>query len=964
MVICAVMVLAALASVMHYQQGVARQTIMRSLAELQFRQAARYAEARLVGWDLGALPAECRLQATTKDVSPTGSVAIAEKQATLVWGVPGDAAAQQMADISIKPDSLLAAPGIADQELTPKSSDSSLMVFGKHTYHLQQSKGLGYALYAPQGNIKATHVLGWANPRFDDPRDALKAFSGVPTLVAALNKVELERMEYGSAYSKNQSPAIHDGLAVTRRGFFPLRNYEATLGSKLDSSFSDLQSRAESSDKTNLIKGDALDVILLFISGKGTLAPTLEQAMEFRFPLVPGFSATVPGVFFEFWLSMALPPDFKDTPDSQTDAQAQAFGKEVEQAAKNYANTKATMEAVQAEYNAATTDDQRDDIRPRLNDAKDAFNAAEKKLNALKDDTNKKAADNKKKIETNSVAATIPQTRQDDVSITTKNGQTGWAYITLLQEMLDTLLLLIDGDMDGVANKFLRKVRVVHFGRKNNVPDFTFKDGLFHSQATWSVPPGRTFCYRGNMEIAGDLWVQKGSTFLVQGDLTVQDPGTGSVVNPIAPKGRVFLEEGSTLLVTGDFSCEGSRAFGSIMLGSPTGAAHPVNCALMCKGNVSIPFAIMSGMNLEDTVRWLGGKEASIGSLNKVISPLLTQIAPNAAKLVGPFHFRKCYFASYATTFQLTIILGVPIPTPIPLPHKNVLVPIFKALTKIYTVNSNISLGENLYTSADWWIFGEGVVPMIPKVDINRATKVLSGLSLPSFSLDWSDSKWKSELENYAKEVAEKALTELVTRIFLKIATQLIASVAPGGSVACDLIIEPLMDALEEELNKLLGTGSFMDDLKGDAMDALRSKLESVMDEVLGGSQDKLNNALMRESAGVLVYAGNSLTIGPDPSSVPIYPAMASGLFVARKNVTIRGYDVIGQVVSLEGDIEAQRVLYNPYFSRASLYLPKSSKTFYLERAFEFGYGKDYDSKESTEIEPDITGVITGRGWK
>lgn len=951
MVIAAVMVLVSLVAVMHYQQGIARQSIMRSMAELQFRQAARFAEAKRLGKTTEDPPPDARLSASLAEVTAKGSVALSPQEARKVWS--------DLSDLSIQPDSQLTAPGTSDIELTPKSVDSSLLVFGKHRYEMQHSKGQGYALYAPKGKIKAGQVMGWANPRHDDKRKSLESFSGVPAVVAGLNEVELEKLDYGSAYSKKGKATIESGLGVAFAGYFPYLDYDTTLTSKIETSFGALQGVAHDTDKTNLITGDILDIgksIAMFFSGSGSLSLTLQQAMEFPFPPIPGFSQDVPGLLYEFWVCLPEPPDFSENSTAK-DEDSKAFTDKLTAASDEYKAAKAQVEALQAQLAAESDADKKKDIQEKLDKANQRFDAAKQTLKDLQEEAEGNSKKNKDRINNNGIAPYTPQTRNDDLAITGKNGQTGWPYRALLSNLLDLLLNIISGDTDGILNLFFKKVRLVHFGGKNNTPDFTFNGGLFHSTATWTVPPGRSFCYRGNMEIAGDLWLQRGTTFLVEGDLTVASPGAGSGLNPLSPSGRVFLEEGSSLLVTGNFSCEGSPLYGSVMIGSRAGVAHPLNSAILCKGNVNIPYSMMTAMTLEDTVRWLGDKEPAIGKLNQVITPLLSLIAPNAAKLAGPFHMRKCYFASYAATFQLIIIpiVEVPVPTPIPIPHKNALVPVFKALTRLYTITMNFSLGENLYPSADWWIFGEGVVPMIPKLDLPRALDAIKGLSLPSFSLDGFD--WESKLKEFAEDLGKEAAAKIVTTVITKVVTKIVASAAiPFGGSIVDILVDELLDQIQAQIDEALDAGNFMDTLKNDALDLLKSKLKTVLDQVL-------TEGLLRENAGCVVYAGGTMDIGY-LNGAPTTDVIASGLFISRGNVRMNADHAIGQIVSLEGDIEAKKVLYNPYFTRASLYVPKSSESDWVKRAFELNYGKDYDSGQSTEIEPDLSDIITSRGWR
>lgn len=966
MVVAAVLVLATIVSVMHYQQSVSRRSIMRSTADLNLREALRWAEADKVGWKLKSGPTDCRMQVGVSPKSPTGWISLADPAAKKIWS--------DLDDISIKPDSKLPAPGTTDIEFTPKSSDASLLVYGKHVYSMEHSKGLGYALYAPKGTIKAGQVTGWANPRFDDPREvALEAYDGVPTLVAANGVVNVTKMDYGSLYSKTEVPKVTEGLAVGYKGYFPLREYETDLDAQLSSTvFSKLDGVARQTDKTELITGGIFDfaksVALMITGSGGGLNLSLQQAVQFPFPPIPGFCQTVPGLIYEIWISVPQPPDFaQDSTAGEKDGEN--FANEAKKRAKAVDDAKAELATAKANRSAYTGNDadKIKELDKAVTDAQKKVDDAEQKLKDLESEGKADADKKKKAIKDSAISPNLPITRTDDAKITNKNGQIGWCYLGLIDKFVDFVGTIISGGsfVDALADMFFQKVRLVGFGRKDNVPEFSWSSG-FESEATWNVPTGRSFCYRGDMTINGDLWLQRGSTCLIEGNLSVKSPG-GVFGNPIKPSGRIFLEEGSTLLVTGNLECEGTKLYGSIMLGSQAGMNNPISSAILCKGNVKIPYGMRSAMTLVATTKWLGTKEAAIGKINTVLEPLLNLVAPNAAKVVGagPFHFRPCYFASYATTFQIVIIpiISIPVPLPIPLPHKNQLVPIFKVLTKVYGITLNLTLGENLYTYTDWWVFGQGVVPMVPKLDPTAATKIFDGWTMPTFPT-LSTSDLKKVVETYGESALKELAVQAVTKIITELAVKLIAAAAiPGGAIAMDLLIQPMIDKLEDELNDALKTGSFMDTVKGDIMDAIKDKLQPQIDTLLS----KASELLIRESAGAVIYSGGTVEIGS--STDPTAALIASGLIVAKSHVSIHARQTVGQVVSVEGNIDlgTNQLLYNPYFSRASLYIPKSSQSDWILRAFELGYGKDYantSSDSTVQVEPQITDVITCRGWR
>ena len=104
------------------------------------------------------------------------------------------------------------------------------------------------------------------------------------------------------------------------------------------------------------------------------------------------------------------------------------------------------------------------------------------------------------------------------------------------------------------------------------------------------------------MTVQGDLWLQRGTAMVIDGDLRVESPGVPSISDSSLPSGRVFFEEGSTLIVTGNFDCEGSSQFGSIMVGGEPNEIHPISSALMVEGDINIPHGIYAGHTIPDLV--------------------------------------------------------------------------------------------------------------------------------------------------------------------------------------------------------------------------------------------------------------------------------------------------------------------------------------------------------------------------
>ena len=75
---------------------------------------------------------------------------------------------------------------------------------------------------------------------------------------------------------------------------------------------------------------------------------------------------------------------------------------------------------------------------------------------------------------------------------------------------------------------------------------------------------------------------------------------------------------------------------------------------------------------------------------------------------------------------------------------------------------------------------------------------------------------------------------------------------------------------------------------------------------------------VFNEVPGILCYSEEGIDLGGPTSS---------GLIICKKDVNLLGDRVVGSVVSLEGNIHGPntKLRYYPYFTRASLYVPKKA---------------------------------------
>ncbi|MEW6278184.1 MAG: hypothetical protein AB1758_06150, partial [Candidatus Eremiobacterota bacterium] len=282
------------------------------------------------------------------------------------------------------------------------------------------------------------------------------------------------------------------------------------------------------------------------------------------------------------------------------------------------------------------------------------------------------------------------------------------------------------------------------------------------------------------------------------------------------------------------------------------------------------------------------------------------------------------------------------------------LVPVFKALTDLYTPQLNMTLGENLYLQSDWWFFGDGTVPVFPKLDPVRMATAVTGLKMPTIpSVDWG-TLIRTHYDQALRGAASKILTKVIGQIMAKIIG---AAMIPFGGVAVDMVIDMVMDDIEKEIDKMMGYSGVFDSLPEDALNFLKNQVKTAANGVMA-------DGILRELSGCLVYSGGTLFIGYENATpIAAQPLMASGLFVAKEDVRIAADYTVGAVVSLEGYIDCKNLLYNPYFSKASIYVPKASKLDWVERAFEVEYGPKYASNQATDVSAALPKAFTVRGW-
>lgn len=932
-------VLATLAMALHWQQARSRAVYMREEAAIQSRQSAEYVMTDKMTTEVLSPPnVQVKCSAEDDPASPPDP----KVGSKLYTGLPDDSVS---APVSWD-NQMQTLPGPQWVELNPTTLNPSLMQ-GNRRYLGVWSPTNPYGALAPQGSVNFDSAAGWSNPTFKETvgKDARVMFSAVPVRVGAGNGVSVQKFHYGEVYLTGGNLDVDQGSVVAFRGYLPNsrrggKDLPAELDEQVQNAYNLLSVRGQ--NKTPSIGGtlpgfgDIWDLITGSKSIDQVLGGSfsLRQSLEFPFPMIPGGNEL--GLVTNIWLHMPYPPD--TAPGGSTDElnkqneELKKITDQMEDVQKQIEELKAKIPTIDDPVEKQQAIDQLHLLESKLEDlADDAQDIGEKNADLMNGNLNNSNPDDDG-----------PDTRNDESGLG-DDGQMGWAYKSVFSKILAIFGDIFSGDFEGLAQEFVHKVRVVHFGPKDNKTLFNITDGNFDCPATFNVPPGRAMRYDGNMTVRGDLWIQKGASLTVNGNLNLVSPFQAPDDDLLKPQGRLCLEEGATVIVSGNFTCAGSPEAGSVLVAGPVNQVHPVTSGLLVQGDVTIPYGIYPAMTLD-------GLSSLVPQLADA-SNILTTVASNLAKAAGPFHRRKPYFARYATTFQIVkwpyppmvIPMAVPLPTP-----KNVLNPMFSAVATIYQVQLNLTLGENLVTYTDWWFLGKGVVPMLPKVD-PAALAGLNSLAFPS-SLPSAD-----EVLTFLKDYALKAGKEMAGELISKVVQSLVQSqmgfpmslVSDFASSAVNELTKWITEA--DDAEKLGGGGGTMS-----GIDSVASQIESL----LQGSQVK---PMLAECPGVLIYSGKDLRVNSSGLVVPV----AVGYLVARGNVACNTEYFVGAAVSQTGSVTGKNLLYVPEMTRVSLYMPRNSPNLvntglsWLDWSLEPAYGKDFDSQLSVEVGPARPHMLT-----
>ncbi len=494
-----------------------------------------------------------------------------------------------------------------------------------------------------------------------------------------------------------------------------------------------------------------------------------------------------------------------------------------------------------------------------------------------------------------------------------------------------------------LMDHYSTKCRVVHFGWDDFNTNFQkiAEDGLTF-QGTITIPRGRTLRMSRDLTITGDLWIQDGASLYVGGNLTLKASQSKYFSQDhimCRPSGRLFLGQGSTLLVEKDFNCQGSENFGSVMVTSPADEINTISSGILCNGNINIPYGIMPGIRIDKLA------EAGSGLTDDEINKLKTYIeyAPDIARVSGAFHRRADYFASKCAYFIAERIKDLDNNTPnlekmflVPVnwDGQNVISMELQLFTQVFATTLNANLGYYFLTRTDWWIFGDGSVPIVPKMNVEaiapRLTACRSILIRTAGFVDEYYVQVKSAIESLptAMEVLRENIT-LNGNVYLSFLNNKFGPGSDSGAIA---YADKAVQGLNKFCQPLNDLDANIGKLGGPAMDSwmqyntfCEAAYSQISDHLPGGK----SRQSFQGAPGILVYAGKKLTLGQEDQQKKNITFPASGLLISNQDLQIYGsFRIVGCIVSLHGDIEAEktRLRFYPYFTKASLYLPKNFK--------------------------------------
>jgi len=241
-------------------------------------------------------------------------------------------------------------------------------------------------------------------------------------------------------------------------------------------------------------------------------------------------------------------------------------------------------------------------------------------------------------------------------------------------------------------------------------------------------------------------------------------------------------------------------------------------------------------------------------------------------------------------------------------------------------------------------------VPMVPQADPTKLAEKFSNFGSSTLKALHPATIVGTFNESAAKDMVAYLVTEVCKQIVAKIASAAIPYVG----------LTDIAGTLLDEITQNISNRFTSRETAGEAMtSALTNSVSEAGKQTLSnlGSLINLNlqDEFLREYNGVLVFAEDTIQVGGKN---------ATGMFVAGKNIQVTASQCTGTLLSQNGDIECNRLLFYPYFNQASLYVPKEGPSGWLSRGKEFLYDKDYASNKAVDVGPPaIPPVVSAQGW-
>lgn len=816
---------------------------------------------------------------------------------------------------------------------------------GGERYLTMYDRSFPYAVYAPNGAIKVGKVRAYTNPSWDEDMAAGGGASGLPIWLLARSQVFVSDCAYGRVWS-GEGPIHMRGGAVGLVGPLPVDRLGPELAT--DSQYAMRSLSADTLDKTPALVGHLLTVQTFedFFKDPARIVPimmrglSLQQATMVPFVPIPSIqkAGVVVVLFHHPW-----PPDFGKRDDGpELNAKLLRLSREETALGEREEKLRTDSILLQRKIFLNPNDPKVPEWRAEIRQLEASRSKVQEQRKIVYNEFHRVRRELEQGAwERGAVRGQAPRNWWHELSYNT----IGWTYLGVVEQIVKSLGDLIESqDWTKFMGRLASVTRLVHLGWDD--PEFFFPDGqptvrdgdaverprdvptnALSMKSTVNVPPGRTLKLTTNVQIRGDLWIQRGATMHVRGDLEVRAPihwrdfngESLEPTDPLFPAGRVFIEEGATLVVDGDLKCLGGRPeTGSIIVTGPVGRVNAVSSAIFCGGHFTSTYGIQPGSTLLD---YLQARAKDKAYLRGWVDFLwgMAYMAPQAARVVGPFTPRNPWFARFATVF--VIPPKPPIPVPVPLPLSNCYATFFPLFSGAASVQLNLRLGPNFTTMA-WplWIFGRGVVPVLNKVEPQVLWPRVDSFPQKVPEIVWS--MLGPAIEAFIVETIKGALIELVVEIGSRAVEAMLKNTIPFNPVAC------LSFSWDKEgIQPPSLVSKFLNDLAGMVTLGLISTVNAI---ALVVKQEMTRNLMeppekmAREAAGLYLYSGGMMTIGTTPSTTPL----ATGFFVSGYNLRCNAALTVGALVSLNGRVEANDVAYYPYFTEVNLYNPLKPRNY------------------------------------